>query len=48
MLLSVLRMLLSENSDISGSFCMDCGRTFEENHEQCPECAGHTVDRVQR
>jgi len=48
MAFSLLRELLSESSDPSGCFCVDCGRTFDEDHDDCPECAGHTIDRSQR
>jgi len=49
MLPSVLNLLAGEKRKaVPGCFCMDCGLTFGEDHDDCPECAGHTVDRVQR
>ena len=50
MLSSVLSGLLTgeELDAVPGCFCMDCGRTFEEGHDDCPECDGHTVNRSQR
>lgn len=50
MLSSVFRKLVTgaETTDLPGCFCVDCGRTFETDYEDCPECGGHTVDRVQR
>lgn len=41
------RMVRNAEADADGTYeCKDCGRRFALDRQTCPDCGGHTIDRI--